>query len=175
MAFWNRKRRTRSSSAIQIAIGNVDAAGYVKLSEHPDVLIAVDKIADLVSNMTIHLVENSDKGDKRIRNNLARKIDIEPCKNMTRKSWLYKIVRDMLLDGDGNSIVHISVDPATGLIDNLTPLPMPLVSLNTGKSLMEYTIDYNDVTYYPDEVVHFVLNPHPIYPCLLYTSDAADE
>lgn len=164
MAFWNRKKKTRSSTAYQIAIGSTDTVGYVKLSEHPDVLTAVDKIADLVSNMTIHLVENTDKGDKRVRNALSRKIDIEPCKNMTRKTWLYKIVRDLLLDGDGNSILHISVDGTTGLIDNLTPLQMPLVSYNDGNTIMDYTIDYGDTSYHPDEVIHFVLNPHPYYP-----------
>lgn len=164
MAFWNRKKKTRSTTGIQVGIGSVDTLGYIKLSEHPDVLMAVDKIADLVSNMTIHLVENTEKGDKRVRNQLARKIDIEPCKNMTRKTWLYKIVRDLLLDGDGNSILHISVDSKTGLINDLTPLQMPLVSYNDGDTLMSYTIDYNGVTYHPDEVVHFVLNPHPYYP-----------
>lgn len=161
MAWWNRKRKTRS---IQIAVGDVDTVGYVKLSDHPDVLTAVDKISDLVSNMTIHLVENTDKGDSRVKNALSRKIDIEPCTNMTRKSWLYKIVRDMLLDGDGNSIVHISVDPKTGLINDLTPLQMPLVNYKDGESLMDYTIEYNNQTYLPEQVIHFVLNPHPYYP-----------
>lgn len=163
LAFWNRKKKTRSV-AIPIALGSTDTVGYVKLSEHPDVLTAVDKIADLVSNMTIHLVENTEKGDKRVRNALSRKIDVEPCKNMTRKTWLYKIVRDLLLDGDGNSILHVSVDSDTGLIDNLTPLQMPLVNYNDGNSLMNYTIDYGGTSYHPDEVIHFVLNPHPYYP-----------
>lgn len=166
MAFWERfsfKKRSKTAQ-IQIAIGSTDEIGYVKLSEHPDVLTAVDKIADLVSNMTIHLMENTEKGDKRVRNQLSRKIDVEPCKNMTRKTWLYKIVRDMLLDGDGNSILHISVDKETGLIDNLTPFQMPLVSYNDGKTVMDYTITYEGVTYSPEEIVHFVLNPHPYYP-----------
>lgn len=164
MAFWNRKKKTRSSVAIPIGIGSTDIVGYVKLSEHPDVLTAIDKIADLVSNMTIHLVENTEKGDKRVRNALSRKIDVEPCKNMTRKTWLYKIVRDLLLDGDGNSILHISVDSSTGLIDNLTPLQMPFVNYNDGNTLMDYKIDYGGTSYHPDEVIHFVLNPHPYYP-----------
>lgn len=162
---WLRRFKKRSSNAVfQIAIGDVDTVGYIKLSEHPDVLAAVNKIADLVSNMTIHLKMNTDKGDKRVKNALSRKIDVNPCKNMTRKTWLFKIVRDMLLDGDGNSICHISVNRETGFIENLTPLQMPLVSYDDGDTLMNYTIDYNGVKYHPDEVLHFVLNPHPLYP-----------
>jgi HK97 family phage portal protein len=163
MAFWNRKKKTRSSVTIPFAIGSTDLVGYVKLSEHPDIVIAVNKIADLVSNMTIHLMENSEKGDRRVKNYLSRKIDIEPCRNMTRKTWIYKIVRDLLLDGDGNSVVHIGVDSGTGLIDNLTPFPMQLITFNDLDN-GSYLIDYNGKTYEPDEVCHFVINPHPIYP-----------
>ncbi|MEI7027148.1 phage portal protein [Paenibacillus sp. y28] len=164
MPFWRRKPKTRSATSIQIALGDAGTPGYTRLSDHPDVHIAVDKIADLVSSMTIHLVENSDTGDRRIRNELSRKIDIEPCKFMTRKTWLYKIVRDLLLDGDGNSLLHIEVNRETGLIDSLTPFQMPSVIYNDGDKGMDYTISYNGVTYHPDEVVHFVLNPHPYYP-----------
>jgi HK97 family phage portal protein len=162
MAFWNRKKKTRSTTTT-FAIGSTDSVGYVKLSQHPDIVIAVNKIADLVSNMTIHLMENSDKGDRRIKNYLSRKIDIEPCQNMTRKNWLYKIVRDLLLEGDGNSVVHIGVNPETGLIENLTPFPMQLTSFNDLDN-GGYLIDLNGKTYTPDEVCHFVINPHPIYP-----------
>lgn len=162
---WNRNNAQKhSKSYIQVALGNVDSVGYIRLSEHPDVLTAVDKIADLVSNMTIHLMENTDKGDKRIVNELSRKIDVNPCRNMTRKTWLYKIVRDLLLDGDGNSIIHISINKETGLIENLMPLQMPFVSYNDGKTIIDYTIDYEGQTYHPDEVIHFILNPHPYYP-----------
>lgn len=168
MAFWNRKKvqsrsENKTKQLVQIAIGDVATPGYIRLSDHPDVITIVDRIADLVSNMTIHLVEKTEKGDKRIVNELSRKVDIEPCKNMTRKTWLYKIVRDLLLDGDGNSILHISVD-GNGLIENLIPFQMQNVSYEDGDNLIDYTIDYGGIKYSPDEVVHFVLNPHPLYP-----------
>lgn len=162
MAFWNKKKKTRSMLTMPLALGDVETVGYTKLSDNPDVLIAVDKIADLVSNMTIHLMENTSQGDKRVKNQLSRKIDIEPYRNMTRKSWIYKIVRDLLLDGDGNSIVHIGVDPQTTFIEDLTPLPMQAVMLEEIDG--GYLINYNGITYTPDEVIHFVLNPHPVYP-----------
>lgn len=135
---------------------------YSKLSDNPEVRIAVDRIADLVSNMSIHLMENTDKGDKRLKNGLSRKLDIEPHRNMTRKAWVYKIVSDLLLYGDGNSICHISIDRETGLIDNLTPFQMLGVSYEPKKN--GYDIKYKDDIYSSDEVVHFVLNPDPNYP-----------
>jgi HK97 family phage portal protein len=161
LAFWNRKKKTRSLT-IPFAMGSVDEIGYVKLSDHPDIITGVNKIADLVSNMTIHLVENGEKGDKRVKNQLSRKIDIEPCKNMTRKTWLYKIVRDLLLFGDGNSIVHIGMDMNTGMVNNLTPFPMQAVTIDDTDN--GYLINFNSNNYSPDEVIHFVLNPHPVYP-----------
>ncbi|MFJ7736405.1 phage portal protein [Lysinibacillus sp. NPDC097287] len=155
---------TEEKSVMQIpfSFGDVDTVGYVKLSEHPDVVIAVNKIADLVSNMTIHLMENTEQGDKRVRNALSRKIDIEPHRNMTRKGWLYKIVSDLLLHGDGNSVVHIGVDAETGLIDDLTPFQMQAVTFNDVDG--NYVINYNGNDYKPDEVLHFVINPNPNYP-----------
>ncbi len=161
MKFW-RKKKTRSSVTIPVAIGNVETVGYTRLSDNPDVLIAVDKIADLVSNMTIHLMENTDEGDKRLKNGLSRKIDVEPHKNMTRKTWIYKIVSDLLLYGDGNSVVHIGVNPGTGLIDNLTPFQMQAVSYEDVDG--DYLINFNGIRYKPEEVIHFVINPHPNYP-----------
>src|SRR5690625_3573284 len=137
-------------------------SGYTRLSDNPDVRIAVDKIADLVSNMTIHLMENTEKGDKRVKNELSRKIDIEPYRYMTRKGWVYKIVRDLLLYGDGNSIVHIGVDSQTGLINDLAPFQMPLVSYEETNE--GYLISYDSAVYKPDEVIHFTINPDPNQP-----------
>ncbi|MFT0790857.1 phage portal protein [Streptococcus hohhotensis] len=135
---------------------------YVPLARNPDVVTAVNKIADLVSNMTIHLMENTDKGDIRIRDGLARKIDINPCEHMTRKSWIFKIVRDLLLYGDGNSVLHVEYDPVTDYISNLRPFPMREVSFQTDKN--SYVISFRGEEYSPDEVVHFVINPDPDIP-----------
>jgi len=136
--------------------------GYTRLSDNPEVKIAVDKIADLVSNMTIQLMENTDKGDKRIYNELSKKIDISPARYMTRKAWVYKIVQDLLLNGDGNSINYITMDTRTGLIKDLTPFVMRDVAYETTKD--GYIVKYADKAYQPDEIIHFVINPDPIYP-----------
>lgn len=159
------KKRTISKTDYAFLTATWDqilADGYTKLSDNPEVKIAVDKIADLVSNMTIHLMENTEKGDKRVHNQLSRKIDINPSRYMTRKAWVYKIVQDLLLYGDGNSVNHISIDPKTGLIKDLTPFPMSGVTYDTTPG--GYVIKYGDKEYDPDEVIHFVINPDPDYP-----------
>lgn len=164
--FGFRKRNTETTQpqTVQILLGTTDEVGYIPLSKHPDIITIVHKIATLVSSMTIHLVQETENGKVRVKNGLSRKIDIEPCRNMTRKSWVYKIVRDMLLDGDGNSIVHIGMDVQTGLIADLTPFQMRMVNYDDGETVTDYMIDYNGRKYSPDEVVHFVFNPHPLYP-----------
>lgn len=132
---------------------------YVPLNKHPDVLTAVDKIADLVSSMTIHLMENGELGDVRVRNGLAKKIDVNPCSYMTRKTFIYKIVRDLLLDGDGNSLVYIETDEAdeTTYIKNLIPIPMSSVEYLVDKDT--YKIKVGETVYDRDELIHFVINP----------------
>lgn len=139
-----------------------DHPGFIKLSDNPDVKMAAYKLADLVSNMTIHLMENTDGGDKRIHNGLSRKIDINPCRGMTRKTWIYNIVTNLLLNGDGNSIVHISIDPETLLINDLTPFDMDDVDYKFKKG--EMYIKYKKNNYDMDELIHFVTNPDPAQP-----------
>lgn len=166
MGFWNFWRPKKRALQVVASPGEyfekmLDGS-YTKLSDNPDVRIAVDRVADLVSNMTIQLMQNTDMGDERIKNGLSRKIDIEPHRHMTRKAWVYKIVSDLLLYGDGNAICHISVDRKTGLIENLTPFDMSLVSFCDAKD--GYSVLYHDKNYDPDELVHFVRNPSPNVP-----------
>lgn len=139
-----------------------DGDGYIPLARNPDVIMAVNKIADMVSNMTIQLMENTESGDVRIKDGLARKIDINPCDHMTRKSWIFKIVRDLLLFGDGNSVLHVEYDPMTDYISNLRPFPMSEVSFISND--LTYMIHFRDTDFNPDEVVHFAINPDPDRP-----------
>ena len=132
--------------------------GYTPLSKNEEIRRCVYKIADLVSNMTIMLMENGTNGDIRLKNELAKKIDVYPNKNMTRKNFIHKIVTDMILTG--NSVVYPKIK--NGLIDDLQILRA--TDLNFREMGDSYQIRYRSTPFNPDEVLHFVLNPDDEYP-----------
>ena len=134
--------------------------GYTKLSHNPEIMAAVNKIADLISSMTIHLMCNTDKGDVRIKNELSKKIDIDPNPFMTRKTFMAVVVRTLLLEGDGNAVVVPKY--SGGYIEALCPVNPYLVSfLPEGYG---YGVHINGVEVSPGDVLHCVINPSPEYP-----------
>jgi len=135
---------------------------YYKLSDCPEVQMCVDVYADLISSMTLHLMQNTARGDIRIRDALAAKVDIQPNKNMTRKTFISHIVRVLMLEGDGNQITFPRYTP-DGLLDNLEPLNPSAVRLAVTPD--GYEIQYGStMKFSPDEVLHFVIRPNADQP-----------
>ena len=143
------------------AYDTLTCAGYTSLAQNPEIISAVDRIAKLIGSMTLYLMENQEDGDVRVQNELSRKIDIEPSKNMTRSTFVQWIVRAMYLEGEGNAIVLPVF--RRGYLEDLRPQPPGIVSF-IYKSYWDYRVIAGGAEYGPDEVLHFVLNPDSTYP-----------
>lgn len=132
--------------------------GYTPIAKVSEVRQCIHVIADLVSSMTIMLMENGEKGDRRIKNELSKRIDINPNKMMTRKQFIYKIVCDLCISG--NAVVLPLYKDV--YLDNMMILNEDSVTYQAaGES---YCIWYHGQKFYPDEVMHFVLIPDDAYP-----------
>lgn len=131
--------------------------GYTKLSDSPEVRMAVDCIADLVSNMTIQLMQNGETGDKRVKSALSRVVDIEPNQYISRKTFIQWLVRSMLLEGEGNAVVKPKV--VRGEIVELIPISPYKLTFNVSDDDFKYSITFDNTEYDPNELLHFVLNP----------------
>lgn len=130
--------------------------GYTSLSQNAEVTTAVDTIARLIASMTIHLMQNTDAGDVRIKNELSRKVDINPNSRMTRSNFIHWVVRTMMLEGKGNAVVY----PQTqrGFLRDLLPVPPGSVSF-IPDGPWDYRVMCFGQEYGPESVLHFVLNP----------------
>jgi len=138
----------------------ITSGQYTSLANRPEIVAGVREIADLISGMTIHLMANTENGDKRILNELSRKIDISPYSCMTRKTWMDFIIMNLLLYGKGNSVVF----PITrdGLISELKPIPSSQVSFE--ETSTGYNVRIGNKYYSHDEVIHFIFNSDKNYP-----------
>lgn len=145
----------------QEAFDTLTCQGYTNLADNPEIITAVNKIAKLIGSMTIHMMQNTDDGDVRIRNELSRKIDINPNENMTRSLFVQWIVSTLYLYGAGNAVVWPQF--RRGYLRDLKPVPPAMVSF-IPDGIWDYRVQINGKEYDPDEVLHFVLNPGSYYP-----------
>ena len=155
------KKRSSTFLCSLDAYNTLCCSGYTKLSDNPEIMAGVNKIADLVSSATIHLMENTSNGDVRIKNQLSRKIDIEPNQYMTRKTFVSVIVRHLLLEGDGNAIIfpEKTVDSLIGDLIIIPPGQYSMIPNGYG-----YEIAINNMLCNPDRICHVLINPDPINP-----------
>jgi HK97 family phage portal protein len=130
--------------------------GYQSIIKNAEIQSCVHKIADLVSSMTIMLMENGTDGDIRLKNELAKKIDVYPNRYMVRKNFIYKIVSDMIQTG--NSVVNPRLKD--GLLEDLELWDADRTQFKQDVGIVDsYYIQYNLKRYDPNEVLHFVLIP----------------
>lgn len=132
--------------------------GYRSLSKNEEIIKCANIIADLVSSMTIMLMANGENGDIRIKNELSKKIDIYPNKDMTRKNFIFKIVKDMVIKGNSVAFPQFQGE----YLDDIKLFDMSGVSFN--KAGETYEILINGTAYKPDELLHFVLIPRQDKP-----------
>ena len=170
-SFWGRKKgnATRDKPATvgfltsDAAFETLCVSGFTRLADNPEVVMATTRIADLISSMTIHLMENGENGDTRIQNELSRKLDIEPSADLTRMSFMTALLSTLLIENTtnpGNAVVYPHIKD--GLIDDLQLLEPSRTAFEPhGRS---YLVRYNDRTFAPNEVLHFTLNPDPERP-----------
>lgn len=155
------QNKTVSWMCSQEAFDTLTCHGYTSLDQNPEIITAVRKIAKLIGSMTIHLMQNTEDGDVRVKNDLSRKIDINPNENMTRSTFIQWIVNTLLLYGDGNAVVYPQF--RHGYLRDLKPMPSAMVAF-IPDGIWDYKVLLNGQEYDPDKVLHFVLNPGNYYP-----------
>lgn len=158
--FRRKEKRSTSSVAFWLSDSSDCPAGFVTLDHCPEIVTACRKIASLIGSITIYLMNNTSDGDKRIVNELSRAIDIEPMPNMTRSTWMESIIMNLLLYGQGNSIVV----PHTyqGYLQSLEPISAERVVF-IPQGYRDYKVNIDGKTHDPSSILHFVYNPDKHY------------
>ena len=119
MAILKRKPQKRSSAGLFLTVGDAIDCGYRPLTEEPTIATACERVADIVGQVTWHIMSNTENGDIRIINELSRKIDINPNKYLTRQKFIEFVVNTLLLYG--NAIVLVMTEG--GYLRDLVPMP----------------------------------------------------
>lgn len=160
------QRRSAQDLALQgFLLGAVNqdtlcVPGYTRLIDSPDVQAAIGGIADIVSNATIQLMQNTPDGDVRVRNALSRFMDIQPWAHGTRKDLIAWIVWTMLTSSCGSAFLlpHTS----RGLLSELEPMPNAVaMSDDNGRN---YYVMWQGQRVESGSVLHFKRWPDPAQP-----------
>lgn len=168
MSIFDRFKKREKPNTTPIALWLSDnedfcVSGYTSLDKNPEIMTACRRIAELIGSMTIHLMSNTQRGDVRIVNELSRTIDITPISTMTRSHWMEAIVMNMLLYGEGNSVVW----PHTwdGLLRSLEPIAASRISFlpMPENPYRYYRILIDGQAHDPESMLHFVHNPDKYY------------
>ncbi len=154
------KKQKRSAVGLWLNGDNGCPIGYTRLSDNPEVVTACRRIAELVGMLTIHIMENTESGDKRIVNELSAKLDINPNPAMTRKTFIEACVMNLLLYGDGNAVVQVNTHD--GLLGSLQPIPASQVNFQP-IGMYDYSVTIGGKAYNKDDVLHFRINTDPEY------------
>ena len=157
------RRSAGGCVAMWMRDGDICLQGYTRLADNPEIQTACLRIAEMISSMTIWLMENAQGGDRRITNELSAQIDIHPNRTMTRAQWMTAIVMNLLLYGNGNSVVI----PHTkeGLLESLEPVsPERVAFVPVRGSYRDYRIAIDGKLRNPRDLIHIVYNPDPLYP-----------
>lgn len=138
-------------------------SGYTSLDKSPEIMTACHRIAQLIGSITIHLMSNEKNGDIRIVNELSRAIDINPMPTMTRSHWMEAIVMNLLLYGEGNSIVWAHT--WDGLLRSLEPIAASRVQFvqDAANPYRDYKVLIDGQAHLPENILHFVYNPDKYY------------
>lgn len=159
------QRRGANPALQKWMIGAIDSdtlavPGYTRLIDSPDVLAAIGGLADIVSNATIQLMRNTDEGDVRVRDQLARFMDIAPWRHGTRKDLIAWIVWTMLTTTTGSAFLLPHTE--RGLLSELEP--MPGAYAQSDDNGLSYYVMWEGRQYAADGVLHFRRWPDPAQP-----------
>lgn len=157
------KKQVNSQILQLIHDGDLKCAGYTSLDQDPTILKACQAIAALVGLISWHIMENTKNGDRRIKNELSRKIDINPNSYMTRADFFEAIAMNMLLYGNGNAVVRPHTED--GYLRDLEVVPMSRVTFVPDNPLgYGYWIYIDGIKYDPRDLLHFRLHPDKNQP-----------
>lgn len=176
--FKNRKTRSDSAGSFNAEKANakivqlmelinsegITCNGYHSLDQDPTIATACKKFAGMVGLISWHLMNDTEDGDFRIKNELSRKIDISPNSYMTRQSFYSALALDLLLYGDGNAVVRPHTE--NGYLRDLEIIPPSRFGFLPDPTApnYKYQITIDGIPYDPRDLIHFAINPDKRYP-----------